>query len=272
MDAEGRDSYGLRIGRLTTDGQHEVWRSVWTYCTSIFVGSADTPARYFGSGTFVRAKGVACLLTAAHVWEEMPSVTELDARIGFTLETDHAPTWVPRASLQERFVSSRTSDEWGPDIALIAIHERDVHRLEVEKAFYIVDRERPLQPRLGATIRWGITGASDELSTFTDKEALLKNHMLATREASFLDHDGLDYVELQYGHAAPEDIPESWKGLSGAGLWMCHLTPGDTQAELQVIPILSGVAFYQRAIESRVGAIRCHGPQSLKQALDPTHP
>jgi hypothetical protein len=204
-------------------------------------------------------------LTAAHVWEALSD----DTLIGFTIEAEHPPIWVPRSRLRERFVSQRLADEWGPDIAIVALDEEDVSRLRAEKAFYRFDRQRPLPDTPGASILWAMTGASAELSQFTDEEARLKNHTLAVSSPVFLTHDGLDYVEVPYGNTPAEDIPRFWGGLSGAGLWLCYLVPGVTQAELEIIPLLSGVAFYQRAVEPRIGAIRCHGPGSLRsQGVD----
>jgi hypothetical protein len=185
------------------------------------------------------------------------------------MEPEHPPTWVARGRLQERLVSRRLSDEWGPDIAILWLDQEDVAKLQSEKAFYRVERRRPLPDDPRASVLWAITGASAELSQFTDSEARLKNHTLAVSAPAFVTHDGLDYVELPYGNTPVEDIPVFWGGLSGAGLWLCYLVPGATRAELEIIPLLSGVAFYQRPIETRIGVIRCHGPGSLRsEGLD----
>jgi hypothetical protein len=114
---------GLRTGVLTTDGQHDVWRALWTYCTSLF-GDGEPP-EYRGSGTFINVRGVSCLLTAAHVWEGMSR----DEGVGFTLEPDRPLAWVPKVVLLERFVSHRLSKEWGPDIAVVSFHDSDAKRL-----------------------------------------------------------------------------------------------------------------------------------------------
>jgi hypothetical protein len=257
------EARAVRVGRLTVDGQHELWRSLWTYCTSLF-GRNDSVA-YRGSGTFISCGGVPCLLTAAHVWEHLSR----DAMVGFTTEPEHPPIWVARGRLQERVVSRRLSDEWGPDIAIVSLNDEDVGSLQAEKAFYRIERKRPLPDDPRANILWAITGASAELSQFTESEARLKNHTLAVSAPAFVAHDGLDYFELPYGNTPVEDIPVIWGGLSGAALWLCHLVPGATETELEIIPFLSGVAFYQRPIETRIGVIRCHGPGSLRsQGLD----
>jgi hypothetical protein len=189
-----------------------------------------------------------------------------DSAVGFVIEKERPLTWLPRVTLQERFVSPRSSHEWGPDIAVVSLHQRDIDRLQSEKAFYRVNHRRPLSDDQRASLLWAITGASAELSEFDTTEARLKNHLLANSAPNHLTHDGLDYIELSYGDTPPEDIPESWGGLSGAGLWLCQLVPGQTQAELTVIPILMGLAFYERFTAPRRGAIRCLGPGSLRSS------
>jgi hypothetical protein len=132
-----------------------------------------------------------------------------------------------------------------------------------------VDRGRALPKDSQPSPLWAITGVSGELSEFNGSEARLKNHMLATAAPHHLTHDGLDYVELPYGNTPCADIPKFWGGLSGAGLWLCFLVPGATQAELTVIPVLSGVAFYQNGTGPRRGTVRCHGSGSIDtQGLD----
>lgn len=246
-----------RVGRLTAAGQHTVWRSLWTYCTSIF-GDGDPP-EYRGSGTLVSVQGVSCLLTAAHVWERMAR----DSVLGFITEAEHSPVWLRTATLEPRLVTQRVTDEWGPDLAVVAFHAHDARRLQLEKAFYALERPRPAANDPRASIVWAITGASGQLSEFTATEARLRNHTLIVSTPSVNFHEAVDYFDIPYGDTPPENIPDSWGGLSGAGLWRCDLLPGSDETELEVLPRLSGVAFYQRVEGGKRGAIRCHGPGGL---------
>lgn len=261
------------MGPLTALGQHEVWRSIWTYCTSILGdegGPPGAPPAYRASGTFVRVDGKPYLLTAAHVWTRIcgkrPGANDVrpDEGVGLVLEEDQAPIWLPRQVLSERVVSRRVSDEWGPDVALVGLPPSDAKRLEREKAFYDVDKARPLQSHDGARGDWVISGASAELSAFEPQEVRLKNHLLGNETPRLVEHAGLVYVELSYGQTNPDEIPHSWEGLSGAGLWLCHLVPGATRADLRVTPLLMGLAFYQLRSGPKRGVIRCHGPGSLE--------
>lgn len=204
MDSEQPEVRAVRVGRLTLHGQHTLWRSLWTYCTSLF--GANTSVQYRGSGTFVSVGGVPCLLTAAHVWQPLSR----DAMVGFTMEPEQPPAWVPRSKLAERVVTQRVTDEWGPDIAIVSLQEEVVTRLQSEKAFYGFERQRPLPDDPRASVLWAMTGASAELSQFADTEARLKNHTLAASSPVFVTHDGLDYVEVPYGNTPAEDIPIFW--------------------------------------------------------------
>jgi hypothetical protein len=248
----------LRIGNLTEAGQHTVWRSLWTYCTSIF-GDGDPP-EYRGSGTFVAVNGVSCLLTAAHVWLRMAR----DRVLGFVTEADHSPVWLRTATLQPKVVTQPIADEWGPDIAIVAIHAHDATRLRLEKAFYAVDRSRPAPSTSRGRVVWAITGASAHFSEFTPAEARLRNHTIIVATPTVTMHGDTDYLDVPFGETPPEGIPESWGGLSGAGLWLCHLVPGSDETQLDVVPQLSGVVFYERFDGNKRGAIRCHGGGGLR--------
>lgn len=248
----------VRVGRLTIDGQDTVWRSLWTYCTSILADG--DPPDYRGSGTFVNANGVSCLLTAAHVWERLAQ----DSSIGFAMEDEQAPVWLRIEALSARVVTTRPSDEWGPDIAVVALHAHDVARLKKEKAFYVVERARPIPDDPRIAMVWALTGASAAFSLVTAAEARLKNHTLIVSNPEHITHEDLDYIEVPYGDTPPEQIPDSWRGLSGAGLWHCALVPGSDETELDVVPELSGLAFCEQIVENRRGTIRCHGSVSLR--------
>jgi hypothetical protein len=260
MDSETSDAGRLWV--LTQEGQRQVWRALWTFCTSIFgvERNSDRP-EYIGSGTFVAVGGASCLLTAAHLWHRLATMQA----VGLALENERPPIWVPIEALWPRVMTVITSDEWGPDIALVSFHKRDVDRLATDKAFYDVLRPRAQTETRQSRRWWALAGASAELSTIGEQEALLKSHVLASSEARQHGNLGIDYVDLPYGNMPRVDIPVFWGGLSGAGLWRCDVTPTD-EGDLSITPVLCGVAFYQvPGSEPRQGAIRCHGPNSLRE-------
>jgi hypothetical protein len=135
-----------------------------------------------------------------------------------------------------------------------AMHKNE-HRFE---------RERPVATDSSSRTLWAISGASAEFSEITSIEARLMNHLVAASHPAFVEHDDLDYVEIPHGDTPTERIPLSWGGLSGAGLWLCHLRLGGDNEPFEVVPLLSGVTFFQKRIADRRGTIRCHGPASLR--------
>ena len=248
----------VRVGRLTEAGQQRVWRALWTYSTSI-LGDGDPPD-YRGSATFVSVCGKSCFLTASHVWKRMAR----DQVVGFGTEAERSPLWLRTVTLRPEVVTEPLVAEWGPDIAVVSFHAHDANRLLLEKAFYSIERPRAVPDDARASIVWAMTGASGEFSEITLDEARLRNHTLIVTKPTAVVHDGIDYLDMPYGDTPPQNIPDSWGGLSGAGLWLCHLVPGSNETELDVLPILCGVAFYQRVESQKRGAIRCHGPGGLR--------
>jgi hypothetical protein len=240
-----------------------VWKNVWTYCTSLFGIDEDRHhpfARYLGSGTFVGFRGAPCVLTAAHVWKVLARYRG----VGFATVKDVNLLKVPKEALRPLAVSNAKDEEWGPDIALVRLEEVTRKRLEVRKAFYDLQKTRSLTD--SAEKRWILTGATAEGSQLeSDEEALLKNWQLASSEAAVSIHDGQEYVDVPW--TVPEtEVPKSWGGLSGAGLWRV-----DTQANGE--PILEGLAYLERRPhEDRPGFIRCHSRRSIDDYLETVDP
>ena len=76
--------------------------------------------------------------------------------------------------------------------------------------------------------------------------------------------DGFDYVEIGFDLESSPALPESFKGLSGSGLWRVPLVESEAGDVSFNAPSLEGVAFFQDPPDSvPAGVIRCHGRRSL---------
>jgi hypothetical protein len=140
---------------------------------------------------------------------------------------------------------------------------RDIRQV---KAFYNVDKRRPCsaKPPDYASGVWAVLGAPEEQSTFGEKEAVLKISLFASVVASAQVRDGFDYVDLSYFHEDRPDLPRSYGGISGSGLWRLPISRAEGAAiewsgELHG----EGVAFYQKPVGAVEGVIRCHGRMSV---------
>lgn len=179
---------------------------LWTYTATVF--GADGPrAHYLGTATFVRARGVPSILTAAHVWDALPG-----DQFALSLEPDR-DLLIIKKSIVRATVLRGGSTEWGPDIALLAIPDPLLaSRISVDKAFYDLDRRREAalteQPRYDDGM-WGVLGAPAEHSVLGENEATLRMGLFATSDPRPAERDGFDYVDIPINRAKRPHLPSS---------------------------------------------------------------
>jgi hypothetical protein len=233
---------------------------VWTYTASIFAVEHSRPT-YRGTVTCVTIAGRGYLLTAAHVWRELRGDC-----FALSLEADRLLVPVRKDVVEAIILEASASSEWGPDLVLIGLPDLVVRDISQVKAFYNVDKRRPQsgeRPEYDVGV-WAVVGAPAEQSVFREKEAILKISLFASVVASAQEREGFDYVDLSYYHEDRPDLPRSYGGISGSGLWHLPIStsPSGT-VRWSGDARLEGVAFYQKPSGPLEGTIRCHGRKSL---------
>jgi hypothetical protein len=250
----------IPLTEISSELLADIRERVWMYTASVFAVDGSTP-RYKGTATCVAASKAEYLLTAAHVWHELRG-----DRFALSLEADRLLVPIPKSLVEPLVLSAPEIGEWGPDLALIRIPDLVARDIRQVKAFYNVDKrtassgERP-QYESGL---WAVLGAPGEQSEFGEKEAVLKISLFASVVASAQIRDGFDYVDLSYFHEDRPDLPRSYGGISGSGLWRLPISRAATGAIVWNDEVhLEGVAFYQKPASSVEGVIRCHGRTSV---------
>lgn len=80
-------------------------------------------------------------------------------------------------------------------------------------------------------------------------------------------NDGFDYLELRVHYNVGQDIPSTFGGLSGGGLWQAKLRKS-AKGELCVEELIySGVIFYESAILDEMRRLKCHGRVSVHERI-----
>jgi hypothetical protein len=250
----------------------EAGAKLWTFTATVF--TADGPmAVHRGTATFVMAAGRPSILTAAHVWNALPG-----DRFALSLEPNRPLLAVEKDVVVRRTLLTGSSEEWGPDLALLAIPEPLVSAIKVHKAFYDLDRRREAVmngPARFADGFWGVYGAPAEHSVFDADEATLRVGLFACSDPPRFEREGFDYVELPIDRTTRAHLPGSYGGISGAGLWRFDvIADGLTARPDRTISLgdgvdLEGVAFFEEfTAKDRVkGVIRCHGRKSVYARL-----
>jgi hypothetical protein len=252
-------------------------------CFSTLVLYKDTRGlpQFYGSGTLVRVADRDCLLTAAHVWEQAGRFERV------ALATGGATRGQALAIERDLFVPLHVSprptggwNQWGPDVALIAIPAPYASSLRAAgKAFYNLSMRRadalatPVKPGEGI---WFIVGGLGETAVSRGRQAdgadglYLDLAALGSRVRATTTRGGLDYIDVSLSNKLDPDFPASYGGLSGSGLWCVGETRGTEVHWQDGGPVtLEGVVFLYRDV---VGApedeiIRCHGRRSVYDHL-----
>jgi len=255
----------IRLTDIPQDVLDEVREKLWTYTASVFAVDGAQPL-YRGTATCVAASGKDYLLTAAHVWRRLRG-----DRFALALEAERLLIPIYKALVEATVFELAGPPEWGPDLALINLPEIDAADIRRVKAFYNLDKRRPKpgeQPAYDQGL-WAVIGAPGELSTFGETEGVLGVRLFASVVFSACQRAGFDYVDLGYYHEGRSDLPQSYRGLSGSGLWHAPITKSTSGAVSWTGQAgLEGVAFYQKPTDEKEGVIRCHGRTSIyEQAL-----
>lgn len=227
----------------------------------------QTPVSLAGSGTFVELAGRHYILTADHVWTGTEGWTEL----AIALAAEGQPLSIPRNRLMPRRLGGPPYTEWGPDLALLEIPPHFVPT--GRKSFLnLANRRATLAtrpPRLEKAL-WAVMGVVQEKSEVkprTESGLVLVN----IRGEAFFGvtctadtRDGYDYLTTPAKTTLP-NVPASFKGVSGGGLWEIGLNLNKATGEItwEREHHFRGVAFWEQPGPPNEIAIRCHGPMSI---------
>lgn len=224
-----------------------------------------------GSGTYVAVGDVVGVLTAQHSAELLAGEYLLGLTAGREHE-EHNFTFEP-SSISITEVGVPTSEEFGPDLAFIALADGEkVGQIKASKSFLELSQDSqamlsdppPIENSLwyacGAPherLRWDVseTGFADGTLEFMDL------CMAGGIDRQF-ERENYDYIEIDVAQTEG-DIPASFEGMSGGGLWQVPVEPSGDAAFAAVNHFLAGVIFYQGVSDNGTRFLRCHGPKSI---------
>ena len=256
--------YRIPLTEISSELLADMRERVWMHTASVFGVAGSTP-QYKGTATCIASGKAEYLLTAAHVWQELRG-----ERFALSLEADRLLVPIPLSLVEPFVLNASEFGEWGPDLALIRLPDLVARDIRQVKAFYNVDRRKPSsgeRPEYESGL-WAVLGAPAEQSEFGAKEAILKISLFASVVASAQIRDGFDYVDLSYFHDERPDLPRSYGGISGSGLWRLPISRAENGAVTwDGVVQLEGVAFYQKPVSPVEGVIRCHGRASVHDRL-----
>jgi hypothetical protein len=230
-------------------------------------------ALHIGSATLVSVGPTHGLLTASHVANKLDGPCAL----GLTLVPTANSFEIDKNYLQIIPIGKPVSTEheygpYGPDLSFIALLAHDVGTIKAYRSFYPLspDKEEILlnPPPLDKGI-WCACGSPGERTMESGPEKgfdtvySLQDLCLAGGVKQEQVNSEFDYLLIDIEHVEGQNLPRSFGGMSGGGLWqvLIERTPQGEYHPRRYI--LSGVIFYEWLPKAGPKFLRCHGRQSI---------
>jgi len=282
----------IRVSEITDELIERISKRLSHYLVGILrIEERETSedVSLIGSGTLIQIDNVYGILTAHHVAKALSSKGEIGlvlstqvhhvakalsskGEIGLVLSTQVNK---PRLDLQTlRIIEVGRGDipSEGPDLAVIILPQGPLGTIKALKSFYNLSFKRdkiltkPLPNDIGI---WFLCGFIDERTIekrhtqgFDTLKGFYAQFSASGIEKEYTSQD-YDYLKTVAHYKPERDLPMSFGGTSGGGLWQVPLL-GSAKGELEIKEmILSGVAFYQSEKKNNMRKIKCHGRQSI---------
>jgi len=251
--------------------------SLQHYTTALLKTTIDREgrrhAKHIGAGTFVSVGGTHGILTAHHVTRELNGPCSL----AMTISTDAAAFSVDKNHLRILPIAEPQSDEYGPDLSFVVLAHPDVGSVKASMMSFwplAPDREEMLlNPPPSDVGIWFACGTPGERIKETyhesgfDKVIALEHFCGAggpSREYSVAD---FDYIEMDTDCPEEGDLPQSYEGMSGGGLWQVKIRRSTEGDFIPTKTYFAGLVFYEVALGNRRWSLRCHGRRSIYERL-----
>ena len=227
--------------------------------------------RSLGSGTLVKCGDRHGILTAYHVIHgHSPAVrtgTKADRTLGLIVSaTEHLR--IPLRNLYEIPIGVPQPESDGPDMSLLVIPSiTELATLKAKKSFWDLDQSteglrNDLKSNwtflctMGAPAEHGRIESDDEaVSVYTKITGYFGPY---ERERSFKKGE-FDYIDTLTKYTSTNNLPLSFQGISGGGLWAFNPVAINEGESFEVRKrYFCGVAFYQSPLEADQRLIRHH--------------
>jgi len=241
----------------TGDLRQNIVRSLGSSTVAILALYGNS-VQFIGSGSLVFVTDSHYILTAAHVWDRLQSTPTLGITV--TDNINHKFQIPVPAIFPTVFQPDALAwNEWGPDLALLRIPPELVGGIQAFQGFeHILAPPKPFG-KVGET--WVAMGVPEELAKLTQTHAELQisGRFVAPNPHTHGQHD---YFDFEVDSSSPE-MPTTWGGMSGGGLWKVWLYHSPEDGEINWYSRLMGVIYWEFPIKNGYRILRAHGHQSI---------
>jgi hypothetical protein len=240
--------------------------------TVAFIVANDGQLSPAGTGTLVSFRDSHYFLTAAHVWEEKLKKCDW-IRIPLKENSQCKFAISPKEIVSCGPPIPVGWNEWGPDITFLRIPpERVGSFIAAGRPFFPLSMKRELRVDcclettflMGAPALRGTFTAESAIPELQGMNVILDTELYSSTKLSDPFRSQFDFYDILVDTTLP-DVAESFKGVSGGGLWKVYVFKG-AYKRTETYKTLVGLAFWEDPRNSSL-LIRCHGPQSIGAAL-----
>jgi len=229
-----------------------------------------------GSGTLVSINGRHAILTADHVLENLPDSGDIGLILPTRFEAKLHRVTLDMALAQKIKIARGSVESEGPDLGVLLIPTPTVNTIKSNKSFYNLSKQyNQVSGNLPIDLGiWLLCGMAHEWTSDTTPEhgyqrvKIFRGICGAGIVSNERRDGGFDYLDFETKYDGAYEGPQSYGGFSGGGLWQLVVAKTQNGDLLIKENILSGVIFYQSALEDNRRTIICHGRQSVYRAAD----
>jgi hypothetical protein len=240
----------------------------------VFRRDGKPDSQLVGTGTLVNIEGLDCILTADHVLEVFAEPERLSLMSSFKGEPRGHEFALSHLGIHR--IARGPSAEAGPDVGLIVLPQQSIGALRSEKIFYNVNRRSErfagtyLPRDHGFWFNCGLIGETEKALAPLPNVPNLKGYeglCGASANPTESDDGVFDYLEVRVDYGGRTDLPGTFGGMSGGGLWQVLLRKTASGIIEPEDYILSGVTFFQTAVEQKTRRLRCHGRKTVYECV-----
>lgn len=268
----------LRVGDIPVDFRAALMREFVPYSVGMGWVSSKTKQLFtpFGSGTLVRKDGAVGVLTAQHCVKQMQRESAAHDRVVFLLRDSRA-VYLPPDSLIERRLTCPLTEEYGPDLGFIEIAPCDqLQTILAIASVWSLDRDidtllREFAGEGSLLASLGFPEEKCRTTSLPDGFRRVAYHLTSAHvieRGNITERDGWDYIQSKCFYCDENDLPQSFGGTSGGGIWSMQVLKSEATGKLSIgKSALVGVSFYQTKLDDNVRYIRGHFIKSIYDGL-----
>lgn len=268
-----------QIKDLPTDLLDEIQERIKPYIIGLLgvnIGTSGEEPQLLGSGTLIQIQDKYCIVTAQHLTDKLKKYQKLGLILGSFVHRFVVDT----SFLQIVEIGTPVGNSIGPDLAVIILPIIDAGTIKAKNLVFwnIINHSQTVLSKSIAkdsNIRlWIVCGFPEEWSKDGDPVGGFAKTLICCCLCGFTGAEEywaggeFDYLKLSVLYKNRADLPMTFRGLSGGGIWKAELFRSNNGKISCTDDLLFlGVAFRETAIQDDLRSIIGHGWRSIYEIV-----